>query len=749
MERAPLSIEVSRRWRDDLVRWLASPAGQQPSRRFSGSALEAEVLLRLGEEAYGAGLPDEPLFPWLQRYAKAVGDLQRSRASTVVVSWQRSALELHLSRTGNTEALLSLHGTGASEEGSVWRQPIALAELREALATVVEELAEALESVGSSGLVTELRDWLLGLVAELETSGVAPPLSMLRGRRDPRLIEVSTSDAEGRCLTTTLRQLEPALLYAGESVAHGGALALGGFAMLSVPFGGSRRWEGSVLRRWLEVAEGLLRQAPDGYVSEGPTAAEADVKGALLVGDLASLLGEHLTGLAEALLREQPLLEVHPGFVALRATALSLRRHGSGRWLPVAARRQGAAKVAQPSVPATPVAVQGVAPERVRQMGYHRHWTVSVPPSSGRGGGTVWGDGAVAVTSPRGLEVTRLATGELAWRSEARARGRWCSTGNSLFGLGDGLLRRVDWRTGEEASSAWSIPSDRLAVAAPQPGGALVLSESGMLARWSDEGALLRWETATAVAGAGDLLVGRKSALVVGPAGEFVRVGLQRGSLSEALVLPWSVRTAARSGDQVWVEGYAGEAVLLGIDAESRSVRLPVEGEVAQVWEMADGRFGRLAEGEAGWLFEVWSGGGAIPERLCRLRLAAELAVGRNIVALRDGVVIAVRDGLIRFAVEGGAVAERWRRPLASSEPGGAVRLVFDRSESFIAELGETVVVRSLQTGRTLHTMAALWEQASEARLLEDGSLFVLEPAGRGGAVLHGLPAPGWLGLVG
>jgi hypothetical protein len=77
------------------------------------------------------------------------------------------------------------------------------------------------------------------------------------------------------------------------------------------------------------------------------------------------------------------------------------------------------------------------------------------------------------------------------------------------------------------------------------------------------------------------------------------------------------------------------------------------------------------------------------------------------------------------------------------------VRLVVDRSESFIAELGESVAVRSLQTGRTLHTMAALWEQASEARLLEDGSLFVLEPAGRGGAVLHGLPAPGWLGLVG
>jgi hypothetical protein len=296
MERAPLSIEVSHRWRDDLVRWLASPAGQQPSRRFSGSALEAEVLLRLGEEAYGAGLPDEPLFPWLQRYAKAVGDLQRSRLTTVVVTWQRSALELHLSRTGNTEALLSLHGTGASEEGSVWRQPIALAELREALALTVEEMVDALDTLETAGLVSELRGWLLGLVAELETSGVAPPLSMLRGRRDPRLIEVSTSDAEGRCLTTTLRQLEPALLYAGESVAHGGALALGGFAMLSVPFGGSRRWEGSVLRRWLEVAEGLLRQAPDGLVSEGPTAAEADANGALLVGDLASLLGEHLTG---------------------------------------------------------------------------------------------------------------------------------------------------------------------------------------------------------------------------------------------------------------------------------------------------------------------------------------------------------------------------------------------------------------------------------------------------------------------
>ena len=38
-ERAPLSIEVSRRWRDDLVRWLESPAGQQPSRRVAGRAL--------------------------------------------------------------------------------------------------------------------------------------------------------------------------------------------------------------------------------------------------------------------------------------------------------------------------------------------------------------------------------------------------------------------------------------------------------------------------------------------------------------------------------------------------------------------------------------------------------------------------------------------------------------------------------------------------------------------------------------
>ena len=249
--------------------------------------------------------------------------------------------------------------------------------------------------------------------------------------------------------------------------------------------------------------------------------------------------------------------------------------------------------------------------------------------------------------------------------------------------------------------------------------------------------------------GAGDLFVGRRNALVVGPAGEFVRVGLQRGALSEALVLPWSVRTAARAADLVWVEGYAGEAVLLGLDGASQSVRLPVEGEVAQVWEMADGGFGRLAESEAGWLFEVWDGGGAMPERRCRLRLAAELAVGRNMVALRDGLVIAVRDGLIRFAVEGGAVVERWRRPLLSGEPGAPVRLVADRSESFIAELGETVAVRSLQTGRPLHTMAALWEQASESRLLEDGSLFVVEPTGRGGAVLHGLPAPGWLGLVG
>ena len=70
-------------------------------------------MLRLGDEGYGAGLPDEPLLPWLQRYAKAVGDLQRSRSTTVVVTWQRSALELHLTRTGNTEVLLSLHGTSA------------------------------------------------------------------------------------------------------------------------------------------------------------------------------------------------------------------------------------------------------------------------------------------------------------------------------------------------------------------------------------------------------------------------------------------------------------------------------------------------------------------------------------------------------------------------------------------------------------------------------------------------------------
>ena len=747
MERAPLSLEVSRRWRDDLVRWLESPAGQQPSRRFSGSALEAAVMLRLGDEGYGAGLPDEPLLPWLQRYAKALGDLQRSRSTTVVVTWQRSALELHLTRSGNTEVLLSLHGTGASEEGSVWRQPVMLAELREALALTVEEMVDALDSLETAGLVAELRGWLLGLAAELQEGSIAPPLATLRGRRDPRVIEVSTSDAEGRSLVTTLRQLEPALLYAGESVAHGGALALGGFAMLSVPFGGSRRWEGSVLRRWLEVAEGLLRQAPDGLVSDGPSVSDAGPDGALLVGELASLLGEHLTGLAEALLREQPLLEVHAGFAALRATALSLRRHGSGRWQPVAARRP--TKPALIAASTTPVAGQGVAPERVRQMGYHRHWTVSVPPSSGRGGGTVWGNDAVAVTSPRGLEVTQLATGERAWTSEARARGRWCSSGAGLFGLGDGLLRRLAWSTGEAVGVDWPIPSDRLAVALSHPGGALCLSESGLLGRWSDEASALRWTAATAVPGAGDLFVGRRNALVVGPAGEFVRVGLQRGALSEALVLPWSVRTAARAADLVWVEGYAGEAVLLGLDGASQSVRLPVEGEVAQVWEMADGGFGRLAESEAGWLFEVWDGGGAMPERRCRLRLAAELAVGRNMVALRDGLVIAVRDGLIRFAVEGGAVVERWRRPLLSGEPGAPVRLVADRSESFIAELGETVAVRSLQTGRPLHTMAALWEQASESRLLEDGSLFVVEPTGRGGAVLHGLPAPGWLGLVG
>ena len=70
-------------------------------------------MLRLGDEGYGAGLPDEPLLPWLQRYAKAVGDLQRSRLTTVVVTWQRSALELHLTRSGNTEVLLSLHDTPA------------------------------------------------------------------------------------------------------------------------------------------------------------------------------------------------------------------------------------------------------------------------------------------------------------------------------------------------------------------------------------------------------------------------------------------------------------------------------------------------------------------------------------------------------------------------------------------------------------------------------------------------------------
>lgn len=748
-ERAPLSIEVSSRWRDDLLRWLASPAGQRPSRRFSGSALEASVLLRLGDDRYGAGLPDEPLLPWLQRFAKAVSELQRSRATTVVVAWQRSALELHLSRTGDTGVLLSLHGTGASEEGSVWRQPVMLAELREALALTVEEMVDALDGVETAGLVAELRGWLLGLVSELQEGSIAPPLAALRGRRDPRVIEVSTSDAEGRSLVTTLRQLEPALLYAGESVAHGGALVLGGLAMLSVPFGGSRRWQGSVLQRWLEVAEGLLRQSPEGLVGEGPADSYAAPEGALMVGELASLLGEHLSGLAEALLREQPLLEVHEGFAALRATALSLRRHGNGRWQPVVARTSRPLKPALVAAPTTPVAGQGVAPERVRQMGYHRHWTVSVPPSSGRGGGTVWGNDAVAVTSPRGLEVCRLATGELAWKSEARSRGRWCSSGGGLFGLSDGLLRRLAWSTGEASGADWPIPSDRLAVALSISGGALCLSESGMLGRWSDEASALRWTAATAIPGAGDLFVGRRNALVVGPAGEFVRVGLQRGPLQEALMMPWTVRMASRAGDLVWAEGHAPEAVMLGIDAASQSVRLPVEGAVAQVWEMADGGFGRLAESDAGWLFEVWDGGGAMPERRCRLRLAAELAMGRNIVGLRDGLVIAVRDGLIRFAVEEGAVVERWRRPLVGGEPGGPVRLVVDQSESFIAEFGGTVAIRSLQSGRPLHTMAALWEQASEARLLEDGSLFVVEPMGRGGAVLHGLPAPGWLGLVG
>ena len=59
----------------------------------------------------------------------------------MVVTWQRSALELHLSRSGNTEVLLSLHGTGASEEGSVWRQPLMLAELREALALAHDHLS--------------------------------------------------------------------------------------------------------------------------------------------------------------------------------------------------------------------------------------------------------------------------------------------------------------------------------------------------------------------------------------------------------------------------------------------------------------------------------------------------------------------------------------------------------------------------------------------------------------------------------
>ena len=132
-------------------------------------------MLRRGDEGYGAGLPDEPLLPWLQRYAKAVGDLQRSRLTTVVVTWQRSALELHLTRSGNTEVLLSLHGTGASEEGSVWRQPVVLAELREALALTVEEMVDALDSLETAGLVAELRGWLLGLVAELQEGSIAPP----------------------------------------------------------------------------------------------------------------------------------------------------------------------------------------------------------------------------------------------------------------------------------------------------------------------------------------------------------------------------------------------------------------------------------------------------------------------------------------------------------------------------------------------------------------------------------------------
>ncbi len=746
MREAPrFCLTVSRRWCDDLARWLASPAGQGPSRRFSGAALEAEVCLLVDEELYGAGMPAEAVLPWLQRYARALSDLQRSRATTVVVPWQRSGLELHLTRTGNTEALLSLHGAPAGR--SVWRLPVSLGALREALGEVTDGMVAALEGMPSGPVADELADWLAGLTRELESSAVVAPLSVLRLRRDPRVIEIATSDSGGRSLVTRLRFLEPALVYAGESMAHGGTLVLGGEATLAASFGGSRRWEGAVLQRWQALGEQLLRQPPDGAVPGSDAEPEAEALlpvEPLTVGELASLVGEHLSGLVEALLREQPLLEVHEGFAALRAMALSLRRHGSGRWQPLVPVDRPRAVAARPAAKVE----REVAPARLRQMGYHRHWTVSLPPSSGRGSALVWGEAVVAVTSPRGVEVTRLATGEQRWRSEQRSRGRWFGGGGGLFGAGDDALLRLGWLDGGASRAEWPIPSDRLAAASPVANGALVLSESGLLGRWSDAAGRLAWTAATAVIGAGHLVAGGRSALVLGAGGEAAVVSLARGTVRESWLLPWAVRTVGRVSAQVWVEGYAEEVVLIGVDGASRSARLAVEGEVAALWEMADGSLGRLSEGAAGWLFEVWSLSGAAPERRCLLRLDADLVAGRNLLPLADGLLIAVRDGLIRFGVEQGRVVERWRRPLGEPDAVGPVRLVADPAQGFVVELGGQVTVRALQTGRILHQMPALWEQASEARLAADGSLFVVEPAGRGGSVLHGLPAPGWLGLV-